>query len=74
MNLKHKDIKCPKCNKNPAMYNEYWSGQVWQFNVVGGVIGRYGDSDEPDPVSVEAMCICGHKWMVEGVNQIVNIT
>lgn len=73
MTRKHIDIKCPKCNKNPDHYNEYWSGEIWQFDVNNGVVNKSGYTTPADPIYVLAVCKCGNEWRVKGISQITDI-
>ena len=74
MTRKHINIKCPKCNSNPIHYNEIWSGEIFQFDVVDGVVDSEGYRIEPSPIHVIAVCKCKHEWKLKGVTQIIDIT
>jgi hypothetical protein len=69
--MRKKIPKCPKCGKEPVIYDEYWSDAYIQFEV--GTFKNVGHEIAGNPYCVYAQCDCGYYWRLRNVTQIWDI-
>lgn len=66
---------CPKCKSTDLILTEVWENHSYHFFYKNGDIVGKGVLEPGDPYKVKALCNdCYHKWCLDGVTQISEIS